>query len=158
MGHFTFTSLCLLAMFLSLSGAEGYNCPLDWLPKNGLCYKVFSTPKSWLKAEMHCRKFKPGCHLASLHSNSDAVEFSEYISDYLTGQGHVWIGLWDRTKKYIWEWTDRSKTDFLQWKKKQPDHFKNNEFCVEIVKFTGYLQWNDENCAALRPFLCQCKY
>nr|D2YVJ6.1 RecName: Full=C-type lectin galactose-binding isoform; Short=CTL; AltName: Full=Venom C-type lectin galactose binding isoform; Flags: Precursor [Pseudechis porphyriacus]ABP94088.1 venom C-type lectin galactose binding isoform [Pseudechis porphyriacus] len=158
MGRFLLVTLSLLVVAFSLNGANSCCCPQDWLPRNGFCYKVFNHLKNWNDAEMYCRKFKPGCHLASLHSNADAVEFSEYITDYLTGQGHVWIGLRDTKKKYIWEWTDRSRTDFLPWRKDQPDHFNNEEFCVETVNFTGYLQWNDDSCTALRPFLCQCKY
>ncbi|XP_034262418.1 C-type lectin BfL-1 [Pantherophis guttatus] len=158
MGRFTFLSLALLAVFLSLSGAEGYCCPVDWLPRNGLCYKLFSKHKTWLDAEMFCRKYKPGCHLASIHSDADSADLAEYMSDYRIGQGHVWIGLRDTKKNYVWEWTDRSRTDYLSWAKNQPDHFQNKEFCVEVVEFTGYLQWNDDDCDALRPFLCQCKY
>ncbi|XP_058047709.1 uncharacterized protein LOC131202621 [Ahaetulla prasina] len=158
MGQVAFLSLGLLAMFLSLRGVEGYSCPVDWLPRNNFCYKIFSKPKTWFDAETYCRKLKPGCHLASLHNNKDSVALADYISDYLAGQGHVWIGLRDTKQNYIWEWTDRSTTDYLPWRNNQPDHFQNKEFCVEIVDFTEYLQWNDDECEALRPFLCQCKY
>nr|ACC67947.1 C-type lectin galactose binding isoform [Austrelaps superbus] len=158
MGRFLLVTLSLLVVAFSLNGANSSCCPQDWLPRNGLCYKVFNYHKNWNDAEMFCRKLKPGCHLASLHSDADVVEFSEYITDYLIGHDHVWIGLRDTKQKYIWEWTDRSRTDFLSWRKNQPDHSNNNEFCVEIENFTGYLLWNDARCTILHPFLCQCKY
>nr|WVG99553.1 C-type lectin-like protein [Pseudonaja textilis] len=158
MGRFLLATLSLLVGAFSLSGVNSCCCPQDWLPMNGFCYKVFNDHKNWNDSEMFCRKLKPGCHLASLHSDADAVELSEYITDYLIGHDHVWIGLRDTNQKYMWEWTDRSRTDFLLWRKDQPDHSTNNEFCVEIVSFTGYHEWNDDSCTALRPFLCQCKH
>nr|ABP94090.1 venom C-type lectin galactose binding isoform variant 1 [Demansia vestigiata] len=158
MGRFLLLTLRLLVVAFFLNGANSCCCPQHWLSRNGYCYKVFNDQMSWDDAERFCRKLKPGCHLASLHSKEDAVEFSEYITDTLKVEGHLWIGLRDTKKKDIWEWTDRSRTDFLPWRKNQPDHANNNEFCVEIVRSTGFLQWNDASCTALRGFLCQCRY
>nr|ABP94091.1 venom C-type lectin galactose binding isoform variant 2 [Demansia vestigiata] len=158
MGRFLSVTLSLLVVAFFLNGANSCCCPHDWLPKNGLCYKLFNDFKTWNDAEMYCRNVNPGCHLASLHSKADADEFSDYITDYLSHENNVWIGLRDTKKKYIWEWTDRSNLNFLSWKKDQPDHFNNEEFCVEIVSSTGYVQWNDASCTTLRPFLCQCRY
>nr|ABP94087.1 venom C-type lectin galactose binding isoform variant 2 [Pseudonaja textilis] len=141
MGRFLLVTLSLLVGAFSLNGVNSSCCPQDWLPRNGFCYKVSMIPRT-----------------GTMLSNADAVELSEYITDYLIGHDHVWIGLRDTRKKYMWEWTDRSRTDFLPWRKDQPDHYKNNEFCVEIVSFTGYREWNDDSCTALRPFLCQCKH
>nr|A1XXJ9.1 RecName: Full=C-type lectin BML-2; Short=CTL; Flags: Precursor [Bungarus multicinctus]ABH05181.1 C-type lectin 2 [Bungarus multicinctus] len=158
MGHFTFTGLCLLAMFLSLRGAECYTCPIDWLPKNGLCYKVFSNPNTWLDAELFCRKFKPGCRLASLHRDADSADLAEYISDYLKVDGSVWIGLNDPQKKRTWVWSDRSSSNYFSWNQGEPNNSKNKEYCVHLWAPTGYLKWNDAPCESLHPFLCQCKY
>ncbi|XP_060545237.1 C-type lectin galactose-binding isoform-like [Pantherophis guttatus] len=158
MGRFIFVTLGLLVVAFSIHGAEDCCCPRDWLPMNGFCYKVFEERKNWKDAETFCRKQKPGCHLASIHSMDQGADLGDYITDYLTKKDRVWIGLYDPWKNYVWEWTDRSRTDYLPWKTNQPDHFQNKEFCVEIVDFTGYLQWNDQGCTVLRPFLCQCKY
>nr|ABU68573.1 lectoxin-Enh10 [Pseudoferania polylepis] len=51
MGQFTVVSLGLLAMFLSLSGAKGDNCPASWISRNGVCNKLFPDRKTWLEAE-----------------------------------------------------------------------------------------------------------
>nr|P84987.1 RecName: Full=C-type Lectin CRL; Short=CTL [Crotalus ruber ruber] len=134
------------------------NCPLDWLPMNGLCYKIFNQLKTWEDAEMFCRKYKPGCHLASFHLYGESLEIAEYISDYHKGQDNVWIGLWDKKKDFSWEWTDRSCIDYLNWNKNQPDHYKNKEFCVELVSLSGYRLWNDQVCESKDAFLCQCKF
>ncbi|XP_032076933.1 macrophage mannose receptor 1-like [Thamnophis elegans] len=158
MRRFIFLTFSLLVVALSLRGAKGYQCPLDWLPGNGLCYKVFGEPKTWNDAELFCRKLKPGCHLASIHSLADSFAVALYLTDYLKIQSRVWIGLWDPNQNFNWEWTDGSKTDYVRWDKDQPDHFENKEFCVEIVHYTGYLRWNDQKCTFLHSFLCQCKY
>ncbi|XP_032077960.1 C-type lectin BpLec-like isoform X3 [Thamnophis elegans] len=105
-----------------------------------------------------CRKLKPGCHLASIHSFADSFDLADYLTDYLPPRGPVWIGLWDPKKNFKWEWTDRSKADYLPWENKQPDHYKNNEFCIEIVDYTYYLKWNDQICTTPQAFLCQCRY
>ncbi|XP_015686729.2 C-type lectin mannose-binding isoform-like, partial [Protobothrops mucrosquamatus] len=73
-------------------------CPNDWLPMNRLCYKVFDDKKNWNDAEMFCRNYKPGCHLASIHSRADSAELAEYVSDYLKSDGDVSIGLNDPQK------------------------------------------------------------
>nr|P0DM53.1 RecName: Full=C-type lectin galatrox; Short=CTL [Bothrops atrox] len=76
------------------------NCPQDWLPMNGLCYKIFDELKAWKDAEMFCRKYKPGCHLASIILYGESPEWAE-------GHSEVWLGLWDKKKDFSWEWTDR---------------------------------------------------
>nr|A7X3W1.1 RecName: Full=C-type lectin lectoxin-Enh1; Short=CTL; Flags: Precursor [Pseudoferania polylepis]ABU68489.1 Lectoxin-Enh1 [Pseudoferania polylepis] len=57
MGQFTVVSLGLLAMFLSLSGAKGDNCPASWISRNGVCNKLFPDRKTWLEAEKRTWKW-----------------------------------------------------------------------------------------------------
>nr|UMW88256.1 C-type lectin [Vipera transcaucasiana] len=158
MGRFISISFGLLVMFLSLSGVKGCCCPTDWLSREEFCYKVFDDQKNWNDAEMFCRKHKPGCHLASLHSSDDSTDVAEYISDYLKSGSNVWIGLNDPKKQRIWQWTDRSRTSYLTWNPGEPNNSGNNEYCVELWNRSGYMKWNDENCASLRSFLCKCRF
>ncbi|XP_026547932.1 C-type lectin mannose-binding isoform-like [Notechis scutatus] len=97
-GQFIIVNLSLLVMALSLRGVKGCCCPNDWLSMNGFCYKVNDDLKTWNDAEMFCRKLKPGCHLASIHSVAESADLAEYVSDYLKGSGNVWIGLNDPRK------------------------------------------------------------
>ncbi|XP_032077959.1 C-type lectin BiL-like isoform X2 [Thamnophis elegans] len=106
MGRFIFLTFSLLVVALSVRGAKGYQCPQDWLPGNGRCYKVFVERKTWTDAERFCRKLKPGCHLASIHSFADSFDLADYLTDYLPPRGPVWIGLWD-PKKIISSGTTR---------------------------------------------------
>ncbi|KAG8138561.1 putative C-type lectin mannose binding isoform 1 protein [Naja naja] len=66
---------------------------------NSLCYKVFEEQKNWNDAETFCRKHKPGCHLASIHSMAESAALADYISDYMTKKDNVWIGLNDPRKE-----------------------------------------------------------
>nr|Q6T7B7.1 RecName: Full=C-type lectin 1; Short=CTL; Flags: Precursor [Bitis gabonica]AAR06851.1 C-type lectin-1 [Bitis gabonica] len=159
MGRFIFISFGLLVVFFFLSGAKGSTCPFHWLPMYGLCYKIFDKLKTWNDAEMFCRKYKPGCHLASLHSKRDSIEFAEYISDYRKGWGNVWIGMWGRKEGLTCEWTDGSSTTYVAWKQNLTDHYLNKDlFCAEIVSYTGYRLWNKQDCKVKNAFLCQCGF
>ncbi|KAL7979782.1 hypothetical protein Chor_008120, partial [Crotalus horridus] len=79
------------------TGADSH-CPNDWLSKYNHCYKIFDDQKNWNDAEMFCRKQKPGCHLASIHSSEESADVAEYISDYIKTGKSVWIGLKDPKK------------------------------------------------------------
>ncbi|XP_060544677.1 C-type lectin lectoxin-Thr1-like [Pantherophis guttatus] len=158
MGRIIFLSFSLLVVAFFLSGAKGCCCPHDWLSRNGFCYKIHDQLKTWKDAEMFCRKHKPGCHLASIHNMAESADLAEYISDYLTKKGNVWIGLNDAQKKRVWEWTDRTCIDYLSWKPGEPNNELEKEFCVELRADFDHKQWNDVDCASLRAFICQCKY
>nr|ABP94110.1 venom C-type lectin mannose binding isoform 1 variant 2 [Tropidechis carinatus] len=158
MGRFLLVTLSLLVVAFSLNGANSCCCPQDWLPRNGFCYKVFNDLKNWNDAEMFCRKFKPGCHLASIHSNADSADLAEYASDYLKSDGNVWIGLNDPRKQRTWVWSDRSPTNYYSWNRGEPNNSKNNEYCVHLWALSGYLKWNDTPCKALYSFICQCRF
>ncbi|XP_060545238.1 C-type lectin mannose-binding isoform-like [Pantherophis guttatus] len=158
MGRFIFVTLGLLVVAFSIHGVKGCSCPRDWLPMNGFCYKVFEEIKNWNDAEMACRKHKPGCHLASIHSIDQGVDLAEYITDYLTRKTHVWIGLRDPRKQRTWEWSDRSSINYLSWNPGEPNNDFNKEHCVHLWSPAGYKKWNDTPCESLHPFLCQCKF
>nr|A7X3Z0.1 RecName: Full=C-type lectin lectoxin-Thr1; Short=CTL; Flags: Precursor [Thrasops jacksonii]ABU68496.1 Lectoxin-Thr1 [Thrasops jacksonii] len=158
MGRFIFATLGLLLVAFSINGAKGCCCPHDWLTLKGFCYKVFNEHKTWNDAEMFCRKYKPGCHLASIHSGEESTDLAEYVSDYLKSGGNVWIGLNDPQKKRSWQWTDRSQNNFYPWKQGEPNNRANNENCVELWSPLGYKNWNDESCASTRAYLCKCRF
>ncbi|XP_070610681.1 C-type lectin lectoxin-Thr1-like [Erythrolamprus reginae] len=165
MGQFSFVSFGLLVVVISLSGVKGCCCPDGWLPMNEFCYKVTDEAKTWKDAEVSCRMLKPGCNLASIHSEEESGDLAQYISDYITKGGNVWIGLTDAQKvnvaslplqDRVWDWTDRSSTDYLAWAAGEPNNLKGNEYCVEILASTDYMKWNDHPCDFERASLCQC--
>ncbi|XP_026579444.1 C-type lectin mannose-binding isoform-like [Pseudonaja textilis] len=158
MGRFVLVSLGWLVAAFSLPGAKGCCCPRDWFPMNSLCYKVFEEKKNWNNAEMFCRKHKPGCHLASIHSLAESADLAEYIADYITKKDIVWIGLNDPRKTRSWEWSDRSCVDYLSWQPGEPSNSGNNEYCVHLYPQADYKKWNDIPCDTACSFICQCKF
>ncbi|XP_039189350.1 C-type lectin mannose-binding isoform-like [Crotalus tigris] len=142
--------------FLSSHTGADSRCPNDWLSKYNHCYKIFDDQKNWNDAEMFCRKQKPGCHLASIHSSEESADVAKYISDYIKTGKSVWIGLKDPKKKDRWEWTDRSRTNYLAWAPGEPSYTGDYDFCVNLKNRSKYRKWDDSDCNRLHPFLCQC--
>ncbi|XP_029142076.1 C-type lectin lectoxin-Thr1-like [Protobothrops mucrosquamatus] len=131
MGRFSFVSLGLLVVVISISGVKG--CANGWLSMNGFCYKVNGEAKSWPDAEAFCRQFDSCCDLASIHSVEESDELGQYVSENLKTGSNVWIGLYDAQKNRVWEWTDRSCSNYLAWAPGEPNNAKGNEYCGELV-------------------------
>lgn len=51
----------------------------------------------------------------------------------------------------IWEWTDESKLDFLDWKKGEPQNISGSN-CMSLSTTDGY--WSAQNCYNPKPFVC----
>ncbi|XP_026579443.1 C-type lectin lectoxin-Thr1-like [Pseudonaja textilis] len=90
MGRFSFLSLALLVVVLSLNGAKGC-CPHEWFSRSAFCYKVFEEAKTWEEAEKYCKKYQHGCHLASLDSKEESEDMAIHISQKFNV--NIWIGL-----------------------------------------------------------------
>ncbi|XP_070611103.1 C-type lectin lectoxin-Thr1-like [Erythrolamprus reginae] len=91
MGRFIFVSLGLLVVAFSLTGAR--QCLSDQLSMQRFCYKVFDSRKNWNDAEIFCMNYRPGCHLASIHSAEESTALPQYVSGNLRSRRNVWIGL-----------------------------------------------------------------
>ncbi|KAL4218164.1 hypothetical protein ACF0H5_022900 [Mactra antiquata] len=68
-----------------------------------------------------------------------------------------WIGLADDDVEgtYVWYGTN-DKPTFTDWSPGNPSDSGSNEDCGEFDKNGGNgLQWNDVNCHALRPVICE---
>ncbi|XP_058251020.1 galactose-specific lectin nattectin-like isoform X3 [Hemibagrus wyckioides] len=58
---------------------------------------------------------------------------------------------WGDAEEGIWEWTDGSAWDYINWSGGQPDNDLNIENCL-MMNFP--VCWNDANCANLMPSAC----
>uniref|UniRef100_A0A098LY96 C-type lectin n=1 Tax=Opheodrys aestivus TaxID=186591 RepID=A0A098LY96_9SAUR len=155
MQRFTFLSLVLLVVAVSLSGsAADPLCPFGWSFYNEHCYKVFKKLKNWNSAENFCRHQEEGGHLASIHSLAEATYVANLVSRnvFLI---NVWIGLSDPRKRRTWAWSDGSRFRFQSWKRGEPNNFFWRESCVELWSLSGYLRWNDQRCSSKRYFICK---
>ncbi|XP_063164819.1 C-type lectin lectoxin-Thr1-like [Candoia aspera] len=157
MGRFALVSLGWLILAVSLSGAGAQLCcPFTWYTYRGVCYKVFDKKfRTWKDAEAFCTNKSPGCHLASIHSETESAAIADYFHK-VEIYGNIWIGLWDPLRHRTWQWSDGSKTDFSSWDEGEPNNYGGNEYCVELRERKGYRKWNDRNCDHGSPFLCKC--
>ena len=117
----------------------------DWFPRPsgerewGRC-----TPAStWDDAEAHCVDL--GGHLVSFASASDNL----FAINVLGGSGEAWIGLSDQGRAEVYEWTDGTPYDYVNWEDGQPD--ARADRCVAIGNSQ---RWFDYPCEEGRTFLC----
>uniref|UniRef100_A0A8D0C5T7 C-type lectin domain-containing protein n=1 Tax=Salvator merianae TaxID=96440 RepID=A0A8D0C5T7_SALMN len=98
MGLLAYVSLGFLLAGPSLTGAEADYCPMEWLPFQGHCYKLFTDKLTWSDAAISCQNHCPGCNLASIHSSEESAEVAKYVTKYRGDSSNVWIGLRDPRK------------------------------------------------------------
>ncbi|XP_063329661.1 lymphocyte antigen 75 [Pelmatolapia mariae] len=128
-------------------------CKDDWVPWNGLCYKLMEKPKNFNAAQEQC-KAENGV-LASFHT----IDSKEMISTNFHGDGKtldVWIGLVGvGTNPTIFNWTDGAPITFTYWAPSQPVQPTSDTSCVS---YTGeFHSWRIEDCTQMLPFMCQRK-
>ncbi|XP_062990558.1 C-type lectin lectoxin-Thr1-like [Elgaria multicarinata webbii] len=157
MGFSAYFSLAFLIVGLVPRGAEASCCPMEWLPYQGYCYKLFHEKVSWSDAELACRYNMRGSHLASIHSDAESAELAKYIVKYRKDGGNVWTGLRAPLKDRVWRWSDQSSASYKAWNDGEPNNLRNEENCVELWSPSGYMLWNDESCKSERAFLCKYK-
>nr|XP_008113585.1 PREDICTED: C-type lectin BpLec [Anolis carolinensis] len=161
MGLLTYTSLCLFGLLLSspLTGAEANSCPNDWTedPVQGNCYAYFDNKLTWREAEMECQSYGSKAHLASILSAEETDFIAKHISTYQHETSSVWMGLYDPRQTGKWNWSDGSIYNYMAWARGQPDFLHGPEYCVELNLFTGFKQWNNNNCKKMNTYICKIK-
>ena len=72
------------------------------------------------------------------------------------GMNNVWIGVHDQitSGKYLYN-SDNSEVIWTKWGPGEPNNRGRDENCVEISWGWGNGKWYDEDCNALRPFVCE---
>ncbi|XP_032090500.1 C-type lectin BpLec-like [Thamnophis elegans] len=157
MGLSMYIGLCCLGILITnpFLGAKAALCPRNWLQKLGNCYGFFDEGLSWDNAELECQSHGPGCHLASILSPQESSLVSAYIKDQQQSNRHVWTGLRDISRKRRWRWADESTYNYKAWVANQPDNFRQNEYCVELVNYSGFTGWNDDVCENLNAYICK---
>ncbi|XP_028934045.1 macrophage mannose receptor 1 [Ornithorhynchus anatinus] len=128
------------------------NCPSQWWPYAGHCYRIYREPKIQREALTSCRK--EGGDLASIHN---VEEFSFIISQlgYETTD-ELWIGLNDLKFQMYFEWSDGTPVTFTKWLRGEPSHENNRqEDCVVMKGQDG--AWADRACEMSLGYVCKRK-
>uniref|UniRef100_A0AC34FYH0 C-type lectin domain-containing protein n=1 Tax=Panagrolaimus sp. ES5 TaxID=591445 RepID=A0AC34FYH0_9BILA len=56
------------------------------------------------------------------------------------------------TSANIWEWSDNSKFDFIDWAKGEPSKNSSDLKCISLSMLDGY--WRAQNCLNSKPYVC----
>ncbi|XP_059581493.1 C-type lectin lectoxin-Thr1-like [Alligator mississippiensis] len=149
--------LCLLGCLVLSPGLEGTKtqvCPNGWLHFRHKCYGYFKETMTWANAEVECQNYRPGAHLVSILNEAETNVLARYISTN-SPAGNVWIGLHDACRNRKWQWTDSSISNYKAWAPGEPNNWKGNERCAELLASSGYKLWNDVSCKISRGFICK---
>ncbi|XP_016951663.1 CD209 antigen-like protein B [Drosophila biarmipes] len=98
---------------------------------------------NWISAAATCRKM--GGYLASIR---DHQELNALLAKL---RGVYWTGTNDRENEGHFVSEASGKTPFLKWRPGEPNDFRGNEDCVEIIEEV----MNDTDCAKASFFICQ---
>ncbi|KAF6131555.1 mannose receptor C-type 1 [Phyllostomus discolor] len=129
------------------------NCPHQWWPYAGNCYKIHREEKKiQTDAVVACRK--EGGNLASIHT----IEELDFIISQLGYEPNdeLWIGLNDKKIQMLFEWNDETPVTFTKWLRGEPSHENNRQDdCVVMKGKDGY--WADETCERPLGYICKMK-
>jgi murein DD-endopeptidase MepM/ murein hydrolase activator NlpD len=102
---------------------------------------VCTDARSWASARGVCQGM--GGDLAVITTSAEAGA--------LTGR-EGWIGLSDSESEGAWVWTNGKDLQGGSWSEGEPNDAGSNEDCAEL-RTDGL--WNDRDCAAERPYICE---
>ncbi|XP_055974942.1 regenerating islet-derived protein 3-gamma-like [Sorex fumeus] len=136
-------------------------CPKDFVSYSSNCYALYSTPSTWMDANIACQR-QPSGHLVSVLTGSEASFLSSLINSTLDSYYDVWIGLHDPTEGRQpngcgWEWSSTDPMRYFSWETNTPT-IPDSGFCGSVTKSSGFQKWKDYNCDLKLPFVCKFKY
>lgn len=66
----------------------------------------------------------------------------------------MWIGGSDQSRESQFIWSkSKNIITFTKWFLDNPDNYKGNEDCIEMLAITG--EWNDRSCDYNTGFICE---
>lgn len=108
---------------------------------------------TWEDAQIYCRVL--GGDLVSIGDRSESNFIKRQLRSLVSDV--YWLGLKRNSSgedaKEGWAWSDGTPLNFSNWAHEEPNNWRNNEKCAEILSNSGY--WNDVNCVI--PRLCMCE-
>ncbi|KAM7400359.1 hypothetical protein PAMA_004852 [Pampus argenteus] len=123
-------------------------CSSPWIPYNGHCFHLQQTQKTWSDAQRAC--LNEGGNLVSIRNLEDQSFVISQLGYASTNE--LWIGLNDRKREGLFEWSDHSTVSFTSWKFGNPAVFTDLEDCVLIGGENG--DWADRVCEEKHGFIC----
>ncbi|XP_078360838.1 CD209 antigen-like protein A isoform X1 [Oculina patagonica] len=114
----------------------------------GSCYHFSSGASlNWTAAKSACEDL--GSNLVVINSQAEQQAIAAKVSQ------RTWIGLYRNPKnKSLWLWVDGSPVTYTNWAKGEPNS-PNSEKCGEMYPKERGWKWNDKECYAKFPFVCE---
>ncbi|XP_032099373.1 regenerating islet-derived protein 3-alpha-like [Sapajus apella] len=134
------------------------SCPKGSKAYGSHCYALFTSPKSWIDADLACQK-RPSGNLVSVLSRAEGSFVSSLVQSISHNYSYIWIGLHDptqgtRTNGDRWEWSSNDVMNYLAWAK-NPSSASNPGHCASLSRNTAFLKWKAYNCNARLPYVCK---
>merc|ERR1719419_527306 len=90
----------------------------------GSCYHKAQSPMTWEGADTFCRDL--GAELASVQSPEENT-----FLYYLCGSDdYCWLGFSDAKEEGVWEWSDRSNVEYVNWRGNEPDNWYTQNYAT----------------------------
>ncbi|XP_078571558.1 alpha-N-acetylgalactosamine-specific lectin-like [Branchiostoma floridae x Branchiostoma japonicum] len=107
---------------------EMMSCPEGYAEFRGICYKAFSTRKTFSDAAAACGE-KGGTLAMPRDAETNAFLIS--LHDAVSDNGSFWFGLHDQAEEGSFDWMDGSPLGtYNSWAPGQPDNVGDNQDCV----------------------------
>jgi hypothetical protein len=132
--------------------ADAFVCAAPWMMVSGSCYRVVSTPATWLVAEQDCEA--SGAHLITVIDTPE--HFVMHTLSGNAGIGPSWVGFSDRRTEGTLAWVSAGGLDpaiDFCYLGNSPNMPAND--CVTQEAMNGCPDWNVVDCTATRAYVCE---
>ncbi|KAM3832195.1 C-type lectin domain family 4 member F-like isoform 3-T4 [Vipera latastei] len=114
-------------------------------------YYISIGRKTWYDAQNFC--LSRDSHMVSILNDEE----QKFVS--LQFNESAWIGLSDENDEGIWQWSDGSRLTIQFWDVDSPTILKKNgemeRDCAYINPSSGVFNWKDDDCHALKQWVCK---
>ncbi len=117
----------------------------------GHCYRYFgaSSKADWRDAQDTCAGIGGGWNLVTIGSSGENDFAQARIGNNVD---QMWIGLNDRAKEGVFEWSSGEAVAYTNWDANEPVGSKSDD-CVMLRGTTD--KWAETSCYDKKPFLCE---
>lgn len=131
-------------------------CPDDYVPLQGSCYRFESAAARWEQAERAC---EDDCaHLVVIGEQQIDVDEHYDVHDLSVGVEDVWVGVTDRAEENQFRWVTGSPLDLAGndcfWEMGEPDD-EGGQDCVVQRAVNVCRDWATVPCGEPRPYVCE---
>jgi Lectin C-type domain len=131
------------------------------LTRSGHEYFFCGTPRTWDDASLLCQSQLSG-NLVHIDDDTENEFVRTHVGD------NVWIGATDDPNEGVWRWSDSNQQFWMgaaagsvvgmgynKWAAGEPNDSGGIQDCATMWETATVGSWDDDDCAALKPFVCE---